>query len=241
MALTGGPAPGERYGAAPDEPSAHARLLAATSGTSSDGSFEPPPEPAGDGWRAEALTGLGCLAAVAVVGVPVGLLWRAIAPRAVAVVSDKSVDLVNSETKAFIAADGTLLLLGLAGGLLTALATWRFARRRGVGTLLGLLVGAGLAGFLAWRTGLLGQDRQTLLQAVRAGRLTGLIDLPLQLRARSVLLAWPAAAALTWLGLILWRSAPPRATAPAWLDPVAPGPDAFADGDRDFDSERPLP
>ncbi len=172
---------------------------------------------AGPGLRVEALTALVVLAGVAVLGVPVGLLWRALAPRAVALVSNGSVDLVNSETKAFIAADGTLFLLSLAAGVLAAAAAWWLARDRGVGALLGLVVGAALAAYLAGRIGLLGQDRQALLSGVRAGRVTGRVDLPLQLRARPVLLAWPAAAALTWVALILWRSPPPRTPAPAAL------------------------
>ena len=121
MALTGpaGNEPALRQPAdpPPDEPAVPQSLDPA-----SDEPIDLPRHRAGPGLRVEALTALVCLTGVAVLGVPVGLLWRALAPRAVALVSNGSVDLVNSETKAFIAADGTLFLLSLAGGVLAAAA-----------------------------------------------------------------------------------------------------------------------
>ena len=228
MALTG-PAGNEPAVRQPADPAPGEPAVPQSPDPASGEPIDLPRHRAGPGLRVEALSALVCLTGVAVLGVPVGLLWRALAPRAVALVSNGSVYLVNSETKAFIAADGTLFLLSLAGGVLAAAAAWWLARDRGVGTLLGLVAGAGLAAYLAWRTGLLGQDRQNLLRDVRAGRVAGRVDLPLQLRARPVLLAWPASAALTWLGLILWRSTAPPATGRAQPDLVASRPHTPAD------------
>ena len=78
---------------------------------------------------------------------------------------------------------------GLAGG----------PRGHGVGAVLGMVLGAGLGAWLASRAGVLGDGREAVLAAAARrppGR--GRTDLPLQLRARSVLLVWPAFAALAF-------------------------------------------
>ncbi len=185
--------------------------------------------------RAEAVTGLVCALGVALAGLPVGLLWAALSPRAdVVPVPGGGVDFADSETKAFIAADGALFLLSVVAGVLAALVVWRLVRRREVGAVLGLVVGAGLAAYVAVRTGELGEDRQAFLAAARSGSLPGVTGLPLRLRAQAVLLAWPAAAAVTWT-LLLLRSdtgrpvgagaAPDGAAASAAPDGAAPGRD----------------
>ncbi len=143
---------------------------------------------------------------VALLGAPVGLLWSLLAPRPdVVPTAAGGLDFADTETKDFITADAYLFLLCLAAGVVAGAVVWRFARRRPLGALLGLVVGAGLAGWVASRTGVLGEDRSAVLAAARAGRLTGHVDLPLRLRARSVLLGWPGAAALTFAVLALRR------------------------------------
>lgn len=147
---------------------------------------------------------------VAVVGAPLGLLWRAVAPRADAIATSSSVDYANSETKDFITADALLFLLCLAAGLLTGVAVWRLARARGLLTLLALVAGSGLAAYVAWRVGVHGMSRTAFLTAARSGSVVGRLDLPLELHARTVLLAWPGGAALAWAGLVFRSPAPPR-------------------------------
>lgn len=167
--------------------------------------------------RPELLRSLAGLLGVVLLGVPVGLLWSALAPRPdVVATADGGIQFVDAETKDFITADAYLFLLGLAAGSLAAVLVWRLVRRRGLGTLVGLVVAAGLAAWVASRIGHLGGDRRALLAAARAGRLTRPADLPLQLHARAVLLAWPAAASLTYAAL-LWRQPAQHRSAPSAL------------------------
>ncbi len=160
-------------------------------------------------------TAVACAALVVLLGAPVGLLWSALAPRPLVLPTPGGgLDFADSETKAFIAADGTLFLLGLAAGVLTGVLGRLAARARPVAALVGLVLGAGLAAYVASRTGVLGQDRAALLAAARAGRLPGGFDLPLQLRAHAVLLGWPAGTSLAYAALVLLgredvRAAPP--------------------------------
>ena len=176
--------------------------------------------------RSAMVTGLMTAVGVALLGLPVGLLWYALAPRpAVVAGAGGGLDYVDTESKDFIAGDGTLFLLCLVAGLLAALGVWRLARRCRGAALPGLILGSAAAAVLAWRTGLqLGSGRsEMLLAASKAGRLTGPADLPLELRARQVLLAWPAAAALMWSGRLLRQDRP---TAPQDAAPQDAAPDA---------------
>lgn len=158
---------------------------------------------------------------LAALGIPVGVLWSALAPRAGLVVTAAGVDYANTETKDFITADATLFLLGLAAGALAATAVWLLARHRGLATLLGLVLGAGAGSYVAWRVGVHGPSRSAVLRAAQQLRPPARGDLPLQLHAHPVLLAWPGAAALTWAGWLLRSPRPPRTGTP----PVAGGPE----------------
>lgn len=133
---------------------------------------------------------------VALLGAPIGLLWSTLAPRARVVVLAGGPDLVDPNTKAFIAADGTFLLLTGAAGLLCAiLALMLGGRRHGAATALGLAVGGLAAAYLAWRVG----HRIGLADFRRAARgpvgTSALLNL--SLRAKGVLVSWPLMGVLT--------------------------------------------
>ncbi len=146
--------------------------------------------------RGDVLAGTAIAIGVALLGAPIGLLWSAVAPRARVVVLAGGPDLADPNTKAFIAADGTFLLLtGAAGLLCAALALLLGGRRHGVATALGLAVG-GLAGsYLAWRVG----HRIGLADFRRAvrGPVGTSTVLNLSLRAKGVLVAWALTGLLT--------------------------------------------
>ena len=172
--------------------------------------------------RADVLVGVAVAVAVSLLGVAVGLLWSVLAPRADLVRSATGIDYADSETKDFITADAYLFLLCLAAGVLAALLVWWLAGRRGLGTLVGLVVGAGVGAYVASKVGVHGSSRAQVLAAARAGSLPDTFDLPLQLHARTVLLALPGAASLTWAALVLRTPAPPRPQpAPPTGEPVA--------------------
>lgn len=153
----------------------------------------------------ELRTGLLVLVALVLCGAPLGLLWSAVAPRPDLVRQGGALNYADLETKDFIAADGLLFLLGTAAGVAAALVAWRFGRLRPLGTLLGLVAGAGLASYVAWKTGILVDDRDALLAAARDPARTAPVDLPLELRSKAALLGWPAGAALTFALIALRR------------------------------------
>lgn len=152
---------------------------------------------------AGAAAGLG----VAAAGVPVGLLWSVLAPRARVVVLAGGPDLADPNTKAFIAADGTFLFLTVAAGLVCAALAWALGgRRHGAATALGLAVGGLAASYVAWRVGHrigLGEYRRAL-----HGPPGTSTQLALSLRARGVLVGWALAGVLTVLALAVHARAP---------------------------------
>jgi hypothetical protein len=133
----------------------------------------------------------------AIAGVPGGLAWAAIAPRAqVAVTGRGSANVINPETSAFIAADGWFCAVGLAGGLLCGLAAYLLVvRQRGALAAAALIIGGCGASLLAWWIG-----HSLGLSGFHAGLITGrrgaVMDAPLTLHARSALASWPFGAAL---------------------------------------------
>jgi hypothetical protein len=93
--------------------------------------------------------------AMAVVGVPAGVVWAVIAPHALLSVAGKGVaDVVNVESEAYVAADGWLFLIlavvGLAAGLSAYLAG---GRRFGPGTAAGLALGGLVCAWVAATVG----------------------------------------------------------------------------------------
>ena len=112
----------------------------------------PPPEPA----RPALAAGLGALAvlAVAVWGVPLGLLWSLIAPDVPVQVTSDALVFAQSQPEQPIAADGWFVLLSVPFGALIAVAGWAVLRRvRGPVGLLTLTAGALAAGLIAWALG----------------------------------------------------------------------------------------
>ena len=98
------------------------------------------------------------MAASALLGLLTGLIWSAVAPRALLVVQGRGVAYVlNSETDAFIVADAWFCLLTAVAGLICGLAGYLVAvRRYGALPLAGLLLG-GVAG--SWLAMWIGQQQ----------------------------------------------------------------------------------
>jgi hypothetical protein len=91
---------------------------------------------------------------IALLGAPLGLLWRVAAPPVPVVKTDAGPVLGQPEPEQFIAADGWFALLGLGLGGIVATAVWLGLRRyRGPAGAIGMTVGMIGAAILAWRLG----------------------------------------------------------------------------------------
>ena len=99
----------------------------------------------------------GVLVGSAIIGVLGGLIWSAVAPRAAYVVVGRgAADVVNPETTAFITGDVSYCLIGVVGGLIIGIVSYRLViRRYGPVPMAALLAGSVIAGLAArW----VGQD-----------------------------------------------------------------------------------
>ncbi|MFJ8346618.1 hypothetical protein ACIQ9J_09675 [Streptomyces sp. NPDC094153] len=159
----------------------------------------------GPGWAAEIREAVLVMVAVALCGVPLGLLWLRLAPKVplVAEVSGNNwvVYLKDTEGEQAIGVDGTFTLLALALGVVCATAVFLVRRRGGVPLVVALCVGGLLASLLAWRLGVwLGPEQDVIVHAKAVGKGVT-FPAPLKLDAKGALLAWPLAALLVHLGL----------------------------------------
>jgi hypothetical protein len=102
------------------------------------------------GAGAVALAGVAAAAGTAAFGIPAGLAWATLAPRALLqVVSRGAAVVVNPETSAFITADAWFCLITAVGGVVTGVIGYRVAVRRwGAVAALGLIAGAVAAGLI---------------------------------------------------------------------------------------------
>jgi hypothetical protein len=170
---------------------------------------------------------LAIAAGGAVLGIIGGLVWSAVAPRAVFAAAGRGVAyVVNPETHAFIAADGWYSIIAVAGGALIGLAGYLLGVRRfGPLPAAGALVGATAAGFLAWWLGHhLGlASFQHLLETSKTG---AFLRQPVQLGARGALAFWPLAAGVVIGGIELVLALRDRRQGP-YLQLSAPPPLAF--------------
>lgn len=155
--------------------------------------------------RTEVLEAAVITVASAVGGLLLGLLWWWLAPH-VPLVGDEIdrnwvVYLKDSEGEQAIGVDGTFTLLGLAFGLVSAVAVVLWRRRGGVPLVVGLGLGGLLGSLVAWRLGVwLGPGSDVLAHAQAVGKGVT-FSAPLKLSAKGALLAWPLAGVLVHLGL----------------------------------------
>ncbi|WKU07538.1 DUF2567 domain-containing protein [Micromonospora sp. HUAS LYJ1] len=181
----------------------------------------------------------GLVLGLTALGVPLGLLWAALAPDTPVLKTAEGAVYAQPQPEQPIAADGWFSLLGLGFGLLAAIAVWTLLRRRrGPVTLVALTVGALGTALVAWQVGRrIGLDGyQRLLATAPAGTS---FDKPADLRAGGIdrlfgvlpvpygnLLLAGFAAAVTYTLLAGWSRWPslrpePEPDGPGW--PGAPG------------------
>ena len=132
------------------------------------------------------------LAGSALSGIVAGLIWAAVAPRAVLQeVAHGEAELVNAESSAFIVADAWFCLIVVAGGLVTGILGYRFlVRRAGWTAAAGLILGAVAAALLAlWIGDNIGLG--TYNHQLATSPNGALFHASLALGAKSVLAFWP--------------------------------------------------
>ncbi|MGC5018086.1 DUF2567 domain-containing protein [Micromonospora sp. DT47] len=92
--------------------------------------------------------------ALTVLGVPLGLLWAAVAPDTPVLKTAEGAIYAQPQPEQPIAADGWFSLLGLGFGALVAVGLWAvLRRRRGPGGLFAVALGALGAALVAWQVG----------------------------------------------------------------------------------------
>lgn len=102
----------------------------------------PPQSTAGGGARRELAIAGAVAAVLAIIGLPLGLLWRLLAPRVEFVMTGDGPVTVLAEPEGFVADDGWYVLITVAAGVIAALLVWALLRRRrGPAVVLGLVVG----------------------------------------------------------------------------------------------------
>jgi Protein of unknown function (DUF2567) len=116
--------------------------------------------PAAARWRgrAELRADLRSAAAVAgallLAGLPAGVLWWWLAPRADFRITADGPAAIGQPSQELSVADDSVFVLILAGlGLLAGVLAWRLRRRRGVAVVVALALGAAAAAVVAWQLG----------------------------------------------------------------------------------------
>jgi hypothetical protein len=132
------------------------------------------------------------LAGTAVLGIVAGLIWAAVAPRALLQeIGQGEAVLVNAESSAFIVADAWFCLITAVGGLITGILGYRFLVRWAdwaatAGLVLGALAAALLAMWVGENIGLATYNH--LLASAPNGTF---FNASLELGAKSALAFWP--------------------------------------------------
>jgi hypothetical protein len=161
------------------------------------------------------------LAGSAVLGVVAGLIWAAVAPRALLQeVGPGQAQLVNAETSAFIVADIWFSAIAAAGGLITGVLGYRLlVRRAGWAAAAGLVLGALAAALIAmWVGENIGLGTYNHLLAT--SQVGVFFRSSLALGAKSTLVFWPL---LTSLAILLAETGA-RGSKQPLASVVEPGP-----------------
>ncbi len=152
--------------------------------------------------RADLRPGVWLALALAGVGVPAGLVWWALAPRADFRITEDGPVVVGSPSSELLVADDAVFVLVLAVvGLLAGAAAWLLRRHRGVALLVALALGTAASGGIAWLVGEMLGEGPTQEQLAEVG---GTVTTGLDLGATAALAVAPFLALLVYvLGVIV--------------------------------------
>jgi LPXTG-motif cell wall-anchored protein len=157
------------------------------------------------GWRevrADLATSLRLVAALALAGIPAGLLWWWLAPRADFRITADGPAVIGNPSNELLVADDSVFALVLAGvGLLAGIAAWFLRRRRGVATVVALALGTAATGAVAWWVGQLLGPGPTAAQLHDVG---GRVTTSLSLGSLPALAVAPFMAVFAYLVAVLY-------------------------------------
>jgi uncharacterized membrane protein len=155
------------------------------------------------------------VAALALVGVPLGLIWQAVSPRSAGLVLQSGA-IIPDETEALIGTDGWFALLTGVVGLIAALVVWTRRSWRGPATVVALALGGVVGALVTALVGHLTGGGQS------TGKAGALITLPVSLHATGLLFFEAAIAVLVYGLLVAFttRDDLGRTDAPAHPEPT---------------------
>lgn len=167
-----------------------------------------PPQPPGESteerWRRHLTAFLAPALLLPLLGAPVALLWRALAPRVGIARTASGPVPTSSESNQFFAIDGWFVIVTFAVGLVLGVVAWRFLRGRSpaapAGVVLGSLVASATTAVVGAR--LVVDD---YLHGYCRELSCSIYDGTLHLRMPAAVLAWPFATMLTFVALTLIR------------------------------------
>jgi hypothetical protein len=178
-------------------------------------------------FRADLRTAMWLVVGLAIAGLPAGLLWWLLAPRADYRITADGPVVIGNPTEELFVADDAVFALVLAGiGLLCGAAVWWLRRHRGVTILLALTVGTALMAVGAWQLGELLGAGPTAAELAHVG---GVVTTSLTMSSLPALAMGPFTAVLAYLVGVLYvaddglNRPPAPAVAPTpLLPPVTP-------------------
>ena len=178
--------------------------------------------------RADLRAAMWLVVGLAVAGLPTGLLWWLLAPRADYRITAQGPVVIGHPTEELLVADDAVFALVLVGvGLLCGAAAWWLRRRRGVTILLALAVGTALTAVVAWQLGELLGAGPTKAELTDVGTV---VTTSLTMASLPALAMAPFAAVLAYLVGVLYvaddglnRPADPAAPPAVALPAIDPG------------------
>jgi hypothetical protein len=185
-----------------------------------------PPEAYWRGWpevRADLRSSAGLVLAMALAGVPAGLVWWWLAPRADFRITDDGAVVIGDPSAELRVADDMVFVLVLgATGLLLGAAAWFLRRRRGVATVVALALGACLMSGVAWQLGELLGAGPTEAELADVG---AVVTTPLVLASPPALAVAPFMALVAYVAAVLYAPRDDLGRTPLAMAAAQPPPD----------------
>jgi hypothetical protein len=167
--------------------------------------WAPHPHAIWRGWqeiRADARSSVRLALVLAAAGIPAGLAWWALAPRATFRITEAGPQPLGPvpSDELLIADDMVFLLVLAVVGLVAGAVAWQLRRLRGVATVLALAVGSSVCAVVAWQLGELLGAGPTQAQLAEVG---ARVTTSLTLGSPAALAVAPFAALLAYVGAAL--------------------------------------